>query len=86
MRAWRRLSPERARADPPPLSPLAAAHRLRSIIDYDYVLCLGAGKVLEFGTPKELIEKGAGELFAAVEASSDRDELREMAGVAAGAM
>jgi ABC-type multidrug transport system fused ATPase/permease subunit len=65
-----------------PRASLRAAHRLRSIIDYDLIVVLGAGKLLEMGTPKELIERGqGGELWRAVEASADRAELREMAGV-----
>jgi ABC-type multidrug transport system fused ATPase/permease subunit len=67
---------------PFPRASLRAAHRLRSIIDYDLIVVLGAGKLLEMGTPKELIERGqGGELWRAVEASADRAELREMAGV-----
>lgn len=31
-----------------------------SIIDYDKVLVLGGGRVLEFGTPHELISKNGG--------------------------
>ena len=37
---------------------LAVAHRLDTIIDYDLVLVLGRGKVLEFGTPANLIRSG----------------------------
>jgi ATP-binding cassette subfamily C (CFTR/MRP) protein 4 len=37
---------------------LAVAHRLDTIIEYDYVMVLGGGKVLEFGSPAELIESG----------------------------
>lgn len=37
---------------------LAVAHRLDTIIDFDLCLVLGAGKVLEFGPPAELIRKG----------------------------
>ena len=37
---------------------LAVAHRLDTIIDFDYCMVLGAGKVLEFGTPAELIQSG----------------------------
>lgn len=36
----------------------AVAHRLETIIDYDLVLVLGHGKVLEFGPPAELIAQG----------------------------
>lgn len=37
---------------------IAVAHRLESIIDYDLVLVLGHGKVLEFGAPADLIAQG----------------------------
>ena len=34
---------------------LAVAHRLDTVIDYDYILVLGQGEVLEFGSPAELL-------------------------------
>lgn len=37
---------------------IAVAHRLDTVIDYDRILVLGHGAVLEYGTPHELIEKG----------------------------
>ena len=37
---------------------IAVAHRLDTIIDHDYILVLGLGKVLEFGPPAELIRSG----------------------------
>jgi ATP-binding cassette, subfamily C (CFTR/MRP), member 4 len=37
---------------------IAVAHRLDTIIDFDYCLVLGAGRVLEFGSPAELIRNG----------------------------
>lgn len=36
---------------------VTVAHRLRTIIDYDRVVVLGGGRVLENGSPKELWEK-----------------------------
>ena len=39
---------------------VAIAHRLDTIIDFDYVLVLGEGEVLEYGSPAELLNlKGA---------------------------
>jgi len=38
---------------------MAIAHRLDTVIDYDYILVLGEGKALEFGSPADLI-KSAG--------------------------
>jgi ABC-type multidrug transport system fused ATPase/permease subunit len=37
---------------------LAVAHRLDTVIENDMILVLGAGKVLEFGPPAELIRSG----------------------------
>ena len=37
---------------------LAVAHRLDTIIDFDYCLVLGGGRVLEFDTPANLIRRG----------------------------
>jgi ABC-type multidrug transport system fused ATPase/permease subunit len=37
---------------------LAVAHRLETVINYDKILVLGSGGVLEFGSPCELIANG----------------------------
>lgn len=37
---------------------LAVAHRLDTVIEYDKILVLGSGGVLEYGTPHELITNG----------------------------
>ena len=37
---------------------LAIAHRLDTVIDYDKILVLGSGGVLEYGSPHDLIAKG----------------------------
>lgn len=37
---------------------LAVAHRLDTVIDHDMILVLGQGKVLEYGTPADLIRTG----------------------------
>ena len=37
---------------------LAVAHRLDTVIDYDRILVLGDGGVLEYGSPHALIAKG----------------------------
>eukprot|EP00804_Cyclotella_cryptica_P018853 CCRYP_020942-RD/>CCRYP_020942-RD protein AED:0.33 eAED:0.33 QI:0/0.9/0.90/1/0.9/0.90/11/87/1336 len=38
---------------------IAVAHRLDTVIDYDKILVLGNGSVLEYGSPHELIQKVA---------------------------
>lgn len=59
---------------------IAVAHRLDTIIDFDYCVVLGDGKLLEFGTPASLIrEDGA---FASMVKDTGRitsAELRERA-------
>ncbi|KAJ2097519.1 hypothetical protein GGI09_003787 [Coemansia sp. S100] len=42
---------------------LCIAHRLRTIIDYDRVLVLDDGKVIEFDTPDNLINREGGSYF-----------------------
>jgi ATP-binding cassette subfamily C (CFTR/MRP) protein 4 len=37
---------------------LAVAHRLDTVIEHDYILVLGQSKVLEFGSPAELLRSG----------------------------
>ncbi|KAJ7790752.1 P-loop containing nucleoside triphosphate hydrolase protein, partial [Mycena olivaceomarginata] len=39
---------------------ITVAHRLRTIIDYDRLLVLDKGKVVEFDTPSRLIQKEDG--------------------------
>lgn len=60
---------------------LVIAHRLSTIADFDRVLVLSDGRVAEFGTPRELWERGAeeggGGLFRAMcEESGERERLR----------
>jgi ATP-binding cassette subfamily C (CFTR/MRP) protein 4 len=37
---------------------LAIAHRLDTVINYDKILVLGSGGLLEYGSPQELIANG----------------------------
>jgi ABC-type multidrug transport system fused ATPase/permease subunit len=57
---------------------ICIAHRLRTIIDYDKVLVLDEGKLVEFGPPFDLIKSGG--VFASMcEETGQFDELFEMA-------
>ena len=37
---------------------IAVAHRLDTVIDYDFILVMGNGKVIEFGSPVDLLSSG----------------------------
>lgn len=52
---------------------LTIAHRLHTVIDYDVILALDNGKVVEFGTPAELLEKDDNGLFAGLVDSTGRE-------------
>lgn len=67
---------------------VAVAHRLRTVIDYDRLIVLDKGELVEFDTPLNLIEKEDGifrnmclksgtfaELEAAAKAKAERDAL-----------
>jgi ATP-binding cassette, subfamily C (CFTR/MRP), member 4 len=51
---------------------IAVAHRLDTVMDYDRILVLGDGRVLEFGSPNELQKKENGH-FASLVASQRKD-------------
>jgi ABC-type multidrug transport system fused ATPase/permease subunit len=57
------------------------AHRLHSIMDADRILVMGAGAVLEYGTPRELLGRESSTLNAMLAAVPEnvRSELIEMA-------
>ncbi|KAM4056698.1 ABC transporter [Hirsutella rhossiliensis] len=52
------------------------AHRLRTIIDYDVVVVMSAGRVLEQGSPKDLYDS-RGQFYDMVCHSGEETELRE---------
>ena len=39
---------------------ISVAHRMDTVIEYNKILVLGKGKVLEYGSPKDLLSKGRG--------------------------
>lgn len=62
---------------------LTVAHRLRTIMDYDFILVLGEGKVLEYDSPKALLAHPKGFLRSLVDSSSEKEDLEALAGYAA---
>ncbi|KAH8108752.1 P-loop containing nucleoside triphosphate hydrolase protein [Phellopilus nigrolimitatus] len=60
---------------------ITIAHRLQTIMDYDKIVVLDAGQLVEFDSPKKLLEKESGLLRALVDESDDRDVLLELAGM-----
>ncbi|KAI3626411.1 hypothetical protein CBS9595_001772 [Malassezia furfur] len=58
---------------------LTVAHRLKTIIDYDKVLVLDQGKVLEYDTPANLLANTHTEFYALCKRSGELDALTEAA-------
>ena len=58
---------------------LTVAHRLKTIIDYDKVLLLDRGRVLEFDTPANLIRNRDSTFFHLCELSGELQELEAAA-------
>lgn len=56
---------------------ITIAHRLQTIIDYDKVLVLDKGEVIEFDAPWELIKRDGGMFRAMCETSGDLEGLME---------
>lgn len=54
---------------------IVIAHRLSTIADFDRILVMGDGKVLEYDEPGRLMEKDDGEFKKMVEDSGERDVL-----------
>ncbi|KAI0091009.1 pleiotropic drug resistance ABC transporter [Irpex rosettiformis] len=50
---------------------ITIAHRLKTVLDYDRILVLGNGEVLEFDTPRNLLEKRGGVFREMCRASAD---------------
>ncbi|KAK1144108.1 hypothetical protein N8T08_005770 [Aspergillus melleus] len=57
---------------------MVIAHRLSTIADFDKILVMDAGRAVEFGTPKELMQIKAGVFRNLVESSGERAVLEEI--------
>ncbi|KAF4617652.1 hypothetical protein D9613_005677 [Agrocybe pediades] len=60
---------------------ITVAHRLQTIMDSDKIMVLDGGRLVEFGTPKELLQHTDGLLRSLVDGSGDKDTLYTLAGV-----
>ncbi|KAH9944830.1 P-loop containing nucleoside triphosphate hydrolase protein [Amylocystis lapponica] len=54
---------------------ITIAHRLKTVLDYDRILVLGAGEILEFDTPRALVSKHGGIFREMCRASADWHDL-----------
>ncbi|KAJ3755971.1 P-loop containing nucleoside triphosphate hydrolase protein [Lentinula raphanica] len=57
---------------------ITVAHRLATVMDYDKIMVLDDGKIVEFDSPKKLVEKEGGMFRSLVDESADRVELYRM--------
>jgi ABC-type multidrug transport system fused ATPase/permease subunit len=58
---------------------LIVAHRLTTIGDSDKILVLGAGRMLEYDTPKALLQNKQGHYWALCEDSHEKEQLYALA-------
>lgn len=58
---------------------ITIAHRLATIVDYDKVLVLDHGELVEYGDPYELLKKPEGSFRSMCETSGDMDTLLKAA-------
>ena len=58
---------------------ITIAHRLKTVLDYDRILVLGNGDILEFDTPEALINKPGGVFREMCRASADWAALQKIA-------
>jgi len=56
---------------------LTIAHRLNTIMDYECILALDEGKVIEFGKPKDLLEINGG-LFRSLVDSTGKESAQAL--------
>ncbi|KAI0068098.1 P-loop containing nucleoside triphosphate hydrolase protein [Artomyces pyxidatus] len=57
---------------------LTVAHRLQTIMDFDKIMVLDAGRIVEFDKPSELLKKEGGQFRSLVDESGDKDALYAM--------
>jgi ABC-type multidrug transport system fused ATPase/permease subunit len=57
---------------------LVVAHRLSSVVDFDRIVVMDGGKLIEFGSPRELMEMQGGSFRSLVENSGEREHLRQV--------
>lgn len=57
---------------------IVIAHRLSTIADFDRILVMGDGRVVEYDTPRNLMEKEDGEFRGMVERSGEHAELEKV--------
>ncbi|TDL20550.1 P-loop containing nucleoside triphosphate hydrolase protein [Rickenella mellea] len=60
---------------------ITIAHRLQTIMDADRIMVLEAGRLVEFDSPKTLLQNENGLLRALVDESEDSAHLKELAGM-----
>ena len=62
---------------------ITVAHRLNTIMDYEIMLCMDAGKAAEIGSPSELLSRNG--LFAQLVDATGSESARALREIASGA-
>jgi len=58
---------------------ITIAHRLQTIMDFDKIIVLEAGKLVEYDSPKNLLQRSESLFRSLVEESNEKDRLLEIA-------